>query len=362
MPARQRSTPRPAAPAGAPLHPRQPAQQGGQDQGARPAPRTPAACRQPTAARCRRVPLQPAAQRGAARLPRRLQPPLTKPLQAVYVRTHKNVLIQVNPKVRLPRTFKRFCGLIVQLLQKLSIRATNGSDKLMKVRPAGVAAVATGVAPLLEAQLAAVGAHACRHAPGPSGWCAAAAAARRPHPRPLLRPPPALPDHPRPPPPPAPPAQVIKGPVTKHFPLNCRRVGFSHSAPSIKTLTQYVHELKDETPTVFVVRGGRVPPACHCALPPGRAGATTGRASACRQPQAPLPAPSPAGGRLCARQDRRAVRGRGDLDQPVPAQRGLLPGAHHQLHGGQVEHRVIERGIRRQRKCNLCTSFPAAAE
>ena len=65
----------------------------------------------------------------------------------------------------------------------------------------------------------------------------------------------------------------------------------SHSAPSIKTLTQYVHELKDETPTVFVVRGG---PARTRALPPGRAGAATGGgpapcASACRQPHAPLP-------------------------------------------------------------------------
>jgi hypothetical protein len=55
-------------------------------------------------------------------------------LQAIYVRTHKNVLIQVNPHIRLPRTFKRFCGLMVQLLQKLSIRATNGPDKLLKVR------------------------------------------------------------------------------------------------------------------------------------------------------------------------------------------------------------------------------------
>ena len=36
-------------------------------------------------------------------------------------------------QVRLPRTFKRFCGLFVQLLQKLSIRATNGPDKLLKV-------------------------------------------------------------------------------------------------------------------------------------------------------------------------------------------------------------------------------------
>lgn len=54
-------------------------------------------------------------------------------IKAVYVHTAKNVLISINPKVRLPRTFKRFCGLMVQLLQKLSIRATNGPDKLMKV-------------------------------------------------------------------------------------------------------------------------------------------------------------------------------------------------------------------------------------
>ena len=53
-------------------------------------------------------------------------------LQALYVHTAKNVLIQINPQVRLPRTFKRFCGLLVQLLQKLSIRATNGPDKLLK--------------------------------------------------------------------------------------------------------------------------------------------------------------------------------------------------------------------------------------
>ncbi len=44
--------------------------------------------------------------------------------------------MQVNPQVRLPRTFKRFCGLMVQLLQKLSIRATNGPDKLLKVQDA----------------------------------------------------------------------------------------------------------------------------------------------------------------------------------------------------------------------------------
>ena len=64
-------------------------------------------------------------------------------VQALYVHTHKNVLIQVNPQVRLPRTFKRFCGLMIQLLQKLSIRATNGPDKLLKVHHKAVCIFAT---------------------------------------------------------------------------------------------------------------------------------------------------------------------------------------------------------------------------
>lgn len=51
----------------------------------------------------------------------------------VYIQTSKNVLIEINPHVRIPRTFKRFCGLFVQLLHKLSIRAVNGPEKLIKV-------------------------------------------------------------------------------------------------------------------------------------------------------------------------------------------------------------------------------------
>uniref|UniRef100_A0A7S0RIM2 Ribosomal RNA small subunit methyltransferase NEP1 n=1 Tax=Chlamydomonas leiostraca TaxID=1034604 RepID=A0A7S0RIM2_9CHLO len=64
-----------------------------------------------------------------------LDSPLNKAgkVKAIYLRTAKNVIISVNPKVRIPRTFRRFCGLMAQLLQKLSIRATNGPDKLMKV-------------------------------------------------------------------------------------------------------------------------------------------------------------------------------------------------------------------------------------
>ncbi|KAI8100748.1 hypothetical protein M9434_005139 [Picochlorum sp. BPE23] len=54
-------------------------------------------------------------------------------VKGIFVHTFKNVLIQVNTQVRLPRTYKRFAGLMTQLLQKLSIRATNGPDKLLKV-------------------------------------------------------------------------------------------------------------------------------------------------------------------------------------------------------------------------------------
>lgn len=100
-------------------------------------------------------------------------------LKALYVHTAKNVLIQVNPQVRLPRTFRRFCGLIVQLLQKLSIRATNGPDKLLK---------------------------------------------------------------------------VVKGPVTKYFPPDAQRIGFSHSAKTIVAMHEYVMRPDlGGRPLVFVV-------------------------------------------------------------------------------------------------------------
>lgn len=61
--------------------------------------------------------------------------PLTKAgrLQAVYVRTENGVLFEIKPNVRLPRTFKRFCGLMSQLLQKLSITAEGTREKLLNV-------------------------------------------------------------------------------------------------------------------------------------------------------------------------------------------------------------------------------------
>lgn len=54
-------------------------------------------------------------------------------LLQVYVHTTRKVLIEINPQTRIPRTFDRFCGLMVQLLHKLSIRASDTSQKLLKV-------------------------------------------------------------------------------------------------------------------------------------------------------------------------------------------------------------------------------------
>lgn len=51
----------------------------------------------------------------------------------VYIHTAKNVLIQINPATRIPRTFDRFCGLMVQLLQKFSVHADGCDQKLLKV-------------------------------------------------------------------------------------------------------------------------------------------------------------------------------------------------------------------------------------
>ncbi|KAI3378168.1 hypothetical protein SNEBB_004829 [Seison nebaliae] len=51
----------------------------------------------------------------------------------VFVHTKKGVLIEINPQTRIPRTFDRFCGLIVQLLDELCIRANETSQKLLKI-------------------------------------------------------------------------------------------------------------------------------------------------------------------------------------------------------------------------------------
>ncbi|CAN1139859.1 Ribosomal RNA small subunit methyltransferase NEP1 [Linum perenne] len=64
-----------------------------------------------------------------------LDSPLNKAgrLKAVYVKTEKGVLFEVNPHVRIPRTYKRFAGIMLQLLQKLSISAMGKREKLLRV-------------------------------------------------------------------------------------------------------------------------------------------------------------------------------------------------------------------------------------
>lgn len=63
-----------------------------------------------------------------------LDSPLNKAgrLKMVYIRTEKGVLIEVKPYVRIPRTFKRFAGVMLELLQKLSITAAGKREKLLR--------------------------------------------------------------------------------------------------------------------------------------------------------------------------------------------------------------------------------------
>ncbi|CAK9074396.1 unnamed protein product [Durusdinium trenchii] len=51
----------------------------------------------------------------------------------IYIHTAKNVLVEVHPSLRVPRTFKRFAGLCVELLQRQKIRASGANETLMKV-------------------------------------------------------------------------------------------------------------------------------------------------------------------------------------------------------------------------------------
>jgi rRNA small subunit pseudouridine methyltransferase Nep1 len=63
-----------------------------------------------------------------------LDSPLNKAgLLKVYIATTKKVLIEVHPSIRPPRTYKRFAGLMVQLLHKMKIKAGNDSTTLLKV-------------------------------------------------------------------------------------------------------------------------------------------------------------------------------------------------------------------------------------
>lgn len=52
----------------------------------------------------------------------------------VYIHTKENVLIEINPATRIPRTLSRFMGLMDQLLCKLKIRSGTGEVLLRVVK------------------------------------------------------------------------------------------------------------------------------------------------------------------------------------------------------------------------------------
>jgi len=62
-----------------------------------------------------------------------LDSPLNKAgLLKVFIHTQNNVLIDVHPQLRVPRTYTRFSGLMVQLLYQKRIRAVGANTKLLK--------------------------------------------------------------------------------------------------------------------------------------------------------------------------------------------------------------------------------------
>ncbi|OIS97899.1 PREDICTED: ribosomal RNA small subunit methyltransferase NEP1-like isoform X1 [Nicotiana attenuata] len=100
-------------------------------------------------------------------------------LKALYVKTENGVLFEVKkPHVRIPRTFKRFAGIMLQLLQKLSITAVGKREKLLRVR---------------------------------------------------------------------------ENPVSQYLPIDCRKIGFSHSSEKLVDVQEYVNGINKDMNLVFVV-------------------------------------------------------------------------------------------------------------
>jgi len=78
--------------------------------------------------------------------------PLSKAgLLQVFVRTEEGILMEINPHIQIPRTFKRFSAFMAQLLTKLRVRSVNGSatvatvikNPVLQYLPMGVKCVGT---------------------------------------------------------------------------------------------------------------------------------------------------------------------------------------------------------------------------
>ena len=53
----------------------------------------------------------------------------------IYIRTARGQVIEINPQIRIPRTFKRFSGLMAQLLTQQRVMADTKDTFLMRVIP-----------------------------------------------------------------------------------------------------------------------------------------------------------------------------------------------------------------------------------
>ncbi|KAL2930733.1 Ribosomal RNA small subunit methyltransferase NEP1 [Bienertia sinuspersici] len=64
-----------------------------------------------------------------------LDSPLNKAdmVGAVFVKADSGVIIKFKPQTRIPRTFKRFCGIMVELLEKSCVRAKDSGEVLIEV-------------------------------------------------------------------------------------------------------------------------------------------------------------------------------------------------------------------------------------
>uniref|UniRef100_A0A165Z1F3 Ribosomal RNA small subunit methyltransferase NEP1 n=1 Tax=Daucus carota subsp. sativus TaxID=79200 RepID=A0A165Z1F3_DAUCS len=136
-------------------------------------------------------------------------------LKALYVRTEKGVLFEVKPHVRIPRTYKRFSGIILQLLQKLSISAVGKREKLLRV----VKNPVTQYLPVNSRRIVQL-----------LQKLSISAVGKREK---LLR--------------------VVKNPVTQYLPVNSRRIGFSHSSEKLVDIGDYVNAVSNDVNLVFVV-------------------------------------------------------------------------------------------------------------
>ncbi|PQQ11823.1 ribosomal RNA small subunit methyltransferase NEP1-like [Prunus yedoensis var. nudiflora] len=54
-------------------------------------------------------------------------------LDAVYIKTDEGVLIKVEPQATIPESLEKFCYMMSQLLQKLSIKSTGRRGRLLRV-------------------------------------------------------------------------------------------------------------------------------------------------------------------------------------------------------------------------------------